>query len=313
MTILFDRSVELRVFADNQKITLVKPGEESLDIDFDVVTSSDKEPNRAKIIVYNLSETTRNLIGANHQGVELLAGYSGDTKLIFRGATTNVTHEKARPDWITTIYAGDGEKEYTTKIFNKSYSAGSLVFQILKDLAVAMEIPSEINFDEVTATLLKGESYSGRVKDVLDQVTKAYGLKWSVQQGVLEITSLLSPIRSQPTAVLLSVDTGMIGSPELIERQSEEENTKKRGRDKKETRIIGVRVMSLLNPEIRPGRLIKIEAQQTITSLGKLMEVKTPNVTANGVWRCDRAHYYGDNVTGPFDVEVEADILEQTI
>jgi hypothetical protein len=317
MTIQFDRTVQLDVYADNQKLTLVKPepgeDEDPAEMTFDVSASSDKEPNRAKIIVYNLGESTRELLSAAHQGVELYAGYDGETTLIFRGETTNVTHDHQKPLWITTIYAGDGDKEYNNSIFEKSYSAGTQVSVIISDMASEMNIPGEIIPVNPFTVLLESENYSGRTRDQLDKITAAHDLTWSIQEGILEILPKGVPSLSNPTAVLLSTDTGMIGSPMLIERQDSDENTKKKKGKEKEDRIIGVRVTAQLNPQIKPNRLIQIVPQLTTTALGKLMEVKQPNTTGEGTWLVDRVRYFGDNTIGPFDVEAEADILRQEL
>ncbi len=118
---------------------------------------------------------------------------------------------------------------------------------------------------------------------------------------------MVQPIASQPTAVLLSTDTGLIGSPVLVERQENKQNTKS-GKKNKENRLIGVNFISYLNPEIRPGRLVEIRAMQTINQLGKLQETKIPNISANGVYRVDVVRYIGANMPGSrFDCEGEAD------
>jgi hypothetical protein len=318
MTTLFNRALQLDIFADNQRVTLVKPGKrpgiDSLFFEFDVNVSRDKEPNRAQVSVYNLNQTNRDLFNAGHQGIELSAGYGDEIKLLFRGVTTNVVHDEQRTFIKTTFFCGDGEKQYGTQKFNKSYSKGVLIRVILQDMADALGLPNEIAFDDISfQTLLKGRSFSGLVKDALTELTKDYGLQWSIQQETLEVTVIGQPIISQPFATVLSADTGMIGSPRLIERQSKSEKTKKKESDKEE-RIVGVAVTSLLNADIYPNRLIKIEPQQTQTgTLGKLMEVKVPNITAEGVWLVDKAHFFGDNMTGPYHVEAEADITKQVI
>ncbi len=309
MSSLFNGKTELRIFTSLKRYDV-----KDLDMEFDILAHKRSQPNQATIKVYNMAESTRNLLEADHQGIEFYASKNEFDKplMIFRGTTTNLLNQELEElDFLTTIFAGDGEKEFSTKTFNKAYIAGTLVFNVLKDVASAMGLPSEIDFLDVTSVLLRGESYAGLCKDVLDIITKDYGLKWSIQQGVLEITNLLSPIASQPTAVLLTSDSGLIGSPILIERQDEKQNTKKK--QKKKTKIIGVRATSILNPEIRPGRLIYILAMQTISQLGKLMEVKQPNISANGVYVCDTAHYIGDNKGGRYDVELEADKMEVEI
>jgi hypothetical protein len=323
---LFNRALQLDIFANNQRVTLVNPGSrpgiDSLFFEFDINVSRDKEPNRAQISVYNLNQTNRDLFTANHQGVELSAGYNGEVKLLFRGVTTNVIHNEERTFIKTTFFCGDGEKEYGTQKFNKSYSKGTLISLIFQDMAKALGLPNEVLIDDIAfTTLLKGRSFSGLVKDALTELTEDYGFQWSIQQGTLEITVKGEPIISQPFATVLSSDTGMIGRPKLIERQSKSEKTKEKKSEKakekgeeKEERIIGVSVTSLLNADIYPNRLIKIIPQQTQTeTLGKLMEAKTPAITAEGVWLVDKAHFFGDNMTGPYHVEAEADITKQVL
>lgn len=311
MTLMYEKSVLLDVFAGNKRLTLAKPETETYDIEFDIMLDETDKPNRAKITIYNLSESQRNFIEANHQGIEFSAGYKDDVGMIFRGVTTNVIHHHGRLNWVTEIYSGEGEKELVNNVFQKSYTAGTQVLVILKDIIAEIGLPFELDFTDIFVVLPRGRSFSGRVKEALTKVTKAHGLEWSIQQGVLEIKPVGASVKSQVRAVLLSSDSGMLNSPTLIERQDETENTKKK--NKKEQRIIGVRVTSLMNHQIRPGRLIEVLPLQTVSTLGKLSEAKLPKFTAEGVWRVDRSHFFGDNGLGPFDVEAEAYVGMQTL
>lgn len=305
MTSLFNGNLKLSFYTSFQRFDI-----EEADMEFDIVTNLNPEPNQATIKIYNLAETTRSLFTADHQGIEFYASRNATEKpiMIFRGETTNVLSEDIDPGFLTTIYAGDGDKAFSSIPFNKSYKAGTFILTILKDIAATMSLPTEIDFLDVSAKLLKGETFSGLCKNVLNEITKEYGLKWSIQQGILEIINLVQPILSQPTAVLLSADTGMIGAPIIVERQENKQNTKQKGKKKKENRLIGVNVTAYLNPEIRPGRLVQVKSETTIQQLGKLLETKQPNIAANGVYRTDVARYIGGNLPGNrFDVEVEAD------
>ncbi len=304
MTSLFNGRIKLSMYVSVKRYDI-----EEADMEFEIITNLNKEPNQATIRVHNLAESTRNLFSSDHQGIEFFASRNptDDLKMIFRGETTNVLNERNYPGYITTIYAGDGDKVFSSIPFNKSYSAGTLYLVILKDIAATMSLPVEIDYYDVSAKILKGETFSGLCKDVLDQICKDLGLKWSIQQGILEIINLVQPIASQPTAVLLSTDTGLIGSPVLVERQENKQNTKS-GKKNKENRLIGVNAVSYLNPEIRPGRLVEIRAAQTINQLGKLQEARIPNISANGVYRADVVRYIGGNLPGSrFDCELEAD------
>jgi hypothetical protein len=282
-------------------------------MDFDILARRDSKPNQAKIVVYQLSETTRNLLSADHQGVEFLAGYGGDPTLIFRGTTTNVLHQRPAPgtEWITEIYAGEGEKEMKGTIFNRSYEAGTEIRRVIEDVSRSMGLPVEIDFFAVSNVAQESLTLSGLAKDVLDQLTADYSLRWSIQQGQLEVTDLLSPISSQPTAVVLSSDTGMIESPILTERQPVTKKGQKKKKGKPIEMIPGVKVTSLMNTEIRPNRLIEIRARQTVNNqLGKLSEQRRVAKSANGFYICDKVRYSGNNYGGPFQVEVEADLRQ---
>lgn len=305
MTSLFNGRTKLSFYTSNKRYDITEA-----EIEFDIVTNLNPEPNQAVIRVHNLAQSTQRLFNANHQGIEFYAAMNPTSPfvMIFRGETTNVLNEGEVPSAVTTIYAGDGDKSYSSIPYNKAYKGGTRVIDILRDIAKVMSLPSEIDYFDVSAKLLRGETFSGLCKDVLNEITKDYGLKWSVQQGILEIINLVQPIASQTTAIRLSADTGLIGSPVLVERQENKQNTKtKKKKKKKDNRLIGVNFTAYLNPEVRPGRLVEIEAIHTINQLGKLMEVKTPNISANGIYRSDVVRYIGTNFGGRFDIEGEAD------
>lgn len=290
MTRLFDPRVKLEAFTRTKTITI-----KDLYMDFSVTATTDSKPNLATISIYNLSAETRNLLSEQHLGMNFYAGYGDDSSIIFRGTTTNVLHERDGTEWRTDIYSGDGQKEIATNFFSRSYTAGTKVKTIIRDMATAMGYVPNDDVVLETDTLLKGASYSGRVKDCLDKVTKDFDYSWSIQWGTLEILDSSGFLGNTATAVVLRADTGMVGSPTLIDRTD---------RNKK---IVGVRVTSLLNPAIKPGRLIKIESQSTTTQLGKLDKKAAAKTDANGIWIAKIVEYSGNNYGGEFKVVVEGD------
>jgi len=291
VTLLFDPKLELTVFTTDNQSTTIK----DLHMDFDVKATVDSKPNQAKISVYNLSTETRNRLKEKHQAVELLAGYGDDVSIIFRGTTTNVLHKKDGTGWRTDIYSGDGQKEFSENFFSKSYSAGTTVKQIVKDMAATMGYSANTDTVLDTDTIIKSVSYSGRAKDALDEITKDFDYSWSIQWGALEILDSSGWLSNVPTAVVLRADTGMLGSPTLIDRTD------------RNRKVVGVRVNSLLNPAIKPGRLIEIQSQSTATQLGKLNKSAAAKTDANGVHICKIVEYVGNNYGGEFAVKIEGD------
>jgi len=331
---LFGPQCVLEVIASNKKYTI-----KDLHMDFDIEAfaggKAGSKPNTARISVFGLSEASRQLFTEEHQAIRFSAGYGDNVGLIFAGQTTNVVHEREPLQWRTDIYAGDGVKQFQTLYFIRSYSAGTRITQILEDLLEESSLPYTINADVSSnaETLLYGENYTGRIATCLDLLCQDRDWEWSVQHGVIEVTRKHRPLhpRTQPTAkpkaaVVLSADTGLIGSPILMDRTDEEPPETEADLAKlspaqkaalqmnraPEIRRFGVRLVSLMNYEIRPKRLIELRAQNVSSALGSLMETKTDvlRLDISGIYIAKTVRYYGNNYGGEFRTEVEADLYD---
>ena len=288
MTLLFDRKVELHVFLETEKYVI-----RDLHMSFDILATRDSKPNTAKIMVYNLSEATRNLFSRDTQGIEFWAGYGDELGMIFRGSwdedTSIFKHYKDGPSWVTELETGDGLKEFQQTYFDKSYSQGAQISTILKDVANAMGLPVALDFI-TPATLNAGAVYSGKAKDVLDDLSNEYGFDWSIQHGSVEVVELGGTVFAETTAVLLSPDTGIVGRP-VVDKD-------------------GLKVKTLMFANIKPTRLIQVNPATVATNLGNKEDaIKSgikPNV--NGLYRVDRIRYYGNNFGGDFNCDIESDL-----
>ena len=338
---LFDPAVKLEFIAANKKYT-IPGGADGLHFDFSVEAFAGgiagSKPNTAIITVYGLSEATRNMFSEEHQAISFYAGYGSATGLIFAGQTTNVVHDKEPTQWRTDIYAGDGVKQFQTLFFIRSFSAGTRITQILTDLLDATTLPYTINADvsSNSETLLAGENYAAKISTCLDVLCQDRGWEWSVQHGVIEVTRKHRPLhpRTQVTAtptpaVVLSADTGLVGSPVLVDRTDDEpvdeeaESEKRKKRTPEQlaneeanrapaVRRFAVRLTSLMNYEIRPKRIIELRAQRATSALGALMEKKTDvlRLDVSGIYIAKSVRYYGNNYGGEFYTEVEADLYD---
>ena len=310
MAELFGRRLELSIFTGSTKTTLARDSSgEELDMEFDIEAFAGEgpkaSPNVAKITVYNLEEDKRKLFSEEHQAIEFAAGYQDEIGTIFIGETTNVVnhYNKKQVRWETTIYAGDGIKDWTSQYFNTSYSKGTTVTQILTDMAEASGLPYTIDTLDID-TLLSGENYTGLVKDVLTQICKDRGLDWSIQWGVLEITQRDSPLIKDADVEVLRADTGLIESPAIIESTVEK---KPKGSGKKK-RKLAVRAVSLMNPRIKPKRVVRIESENVVNALGDLTSEPAPNKDINGTYLVSKVRYYGSTAGPEFYTEIEADL-----
>lgn len=314
MTDQYNRQIKLELFANNTQFTITE-----LHVDFEINMSIYWTPNQAKITVYNLALETRALLNEAHQGVRFYAGYGDNVKLIFSGQTTNVVSSGDIPTNVTTIYAGEGQKSYDTRFFNRSYKKGTLVTRIFKDVANEFGLDQALDLAGIGAKLLTGLTLSGRTKDVLNRLADDYGLVWSINNDTLEIMNEFNSFRPDPTAVVLRPDTGMIGSPKITNRteppppEDAKKKKKKKKKDEEDELKLAIKVTALLNPDIRAGRLIKIESANTTLAISDLFKkaVATPVLDAQSLYICQRIRYYGNNYGGPFYVDIEADLDDE--
>ena len=112
------------------------------------------------------------------------------------------------------------------------------------------------------------------------------GLEWSIQEGQLQV---LPPDEgSDEDVVVLSAATGLIGTINKTKVVNQSLLTKKDGK------LInaGISCTSLLNPDIRPGRRIKIESSFR------------PDL--NGIYRVIKVKHTGDTHAQPWYSEIEA-------
>jgi len=289
MTLLFDRKVELHVFLELEKYVI-----KDLDMSFDILATRDSAPNTAQITVYNLSESTRNLFSEETTGIEFWAGYGDDLGMIFRGSWDKdisiFKHSQVGADWVTEIETGDGLKEFQNTYFDKSYGQGTLVTQILQDVTAAMGLPVVLTFVEVSL-LNSGAVFSGKAKDILDDLADQYNFQWSIQHGSVEVLEKYLPPPSDAVAVLLAPDTGLVGRPTVTKE--------------------GLELTTLMLATIKPTRLVAVNPATVLTQLGSKQDAIKSGIKTNatGVYLVDRIRYHGDNMGGPFNCVINSDLV----
>lgn len=286
--VLFDRTVRVDVITSTGTVVGIR----NLHISFDVGLRSRGEPNDAVIRIYNLSPTTRNLLREDGAAVRLFAGYAGKADKIFEGTiVTPVSNPDGPVDMVTEIISADGYRELDRSYFSRSYAAGTPIATILRDLVGTLGIPAV--FDGLTGEkLLRGRTIEGKIPRVLSRLGGEYDFRWKVDFGTVYLGPRGVPDRNHPTAVLLNSETGLIGTP-----------TVKFERFRGETRRRVV-ARSLMNANLRPGRLVKIESTRFVVEADKRFRKSADEVTPNGVFLIDEARFQGDNFGGDFDVEV---------
>lgn len=239
-----------------------------LKIVFNVTKTKSKNPNTAKIEIYNLSENTRNKIKAsqtekeNGKSIEkkrfviINAGYlDGDGEiLIFTGNIDSVSHMLKKPEVITTIQASDGGFDLFNTSISLSYGVDSNAETILKKILNSVPLSNNYKTASITHKVYtNGFSFIGLAKDALTKVTKFMGLDWTVQNE--EIRLVVFDKDDLTRAVKLTPETGLIGSPEKLAGKSDQ------AKGLSTSNKPGWKVTSLLQPKINPNGKVALQCR----------------------------------------------------
>ena len=223
---LFDRRAIVQM--DTVKV-------EGLRIAFDIEKDAEPEPNPAEISVWNLAKKTRAKMLDRIIPLILQAGYVDNIEQIFIGDIRpgGVTTVRSEGDWITTFKAGDGDNAHKARI-QESFAKGakpkdvfrkvmekieehlsgnkSLAAKIADKIADAIEAGKKGGLDAVLDEFFGGTIVSGNAIKEISQLLKSFGYGYSIQDGHQQVVEDGKWTDEDP--VLLTPDTGLIGSPE---------------------------------------------------------------------------------------------------
>ncbi|MCK4718807.1 MAG: hypothetical protein KAT70_09075 [Thermoplasmata archaeon] len=274
---LFGRTYQLTV--DTIRFT-------GLDISFEVEKSTKHEPNKCKISVFNLTRDHQRQLeglsvrrGQGHIRVELMAGYAGDNSLIFRGDLRTAKTLRDVADAETKLEGEDGGRAILWARINRSFPAGTRVDQVVRACAQAMgvglgntdELTRDARLQEGGNVFSEGTVLEGSAANQLTHILRSVGLRYSVQNGALQILRRGEPL--QATAIRLSSGTGLVGSPEVNADGT-------------------VAATCLMLPDLYPGRRVQFEGENL-----------------SGTFRVERANYLGDTLGDAWYIKMECQPL----
>lgn len=259
--LLFDRVVKVNV-ANNLL--------EDYDVEFDVVRTLEPEPNIAKIKVYNLPKELQAAVQKAEASVSITVGYKRTAGQVFVGDVRYAPSAVIGSDWVTIIEAGDGEKDYKNAQVALTWAKGKQVSKVIEEILDSFDTVLPGDFAKTAKAKLKeqfprGGALSGNAVRVLDELVRGYGFRFSIQDGAFQFVDATG--QNQKTAVTLSPDTGLIGEPELGEK------------DKKTGKARG-KVKALMQPTVVPGSVIDVQGTSTIK--GQFIVQKVTHEGNNG-------------------------------
>lgn len=252
----------MRLYGRRYRLELSKVDEylvvEKLRIAFELTKSADSAPNEIKVSIWNLSrERIDQLLRGDFQSARLWAGYE-ELRLLFLADIIKVGVKREGLDWIVELECGDGDRDYHQSYVSQTLSAGTSREQMVGVALASMPDTSAGQLELPRPQRLpRARVLFGPTRDVLTDLAGWQDADWSIQDGQLQMLPRDRVLDDE--LILLSEETGMLGSPQL-------------GDD-------GLTITCLLNPALRVGGQVRL-----MSRLDWL----------NGDYKIVRTHYKGD-------------------
>jgi len=284
-------------------------------VDFNILRTRGKSPNKGTISVYNLSSEERANIDREYQRVKLIAGYQGDTPVedengfwgvIIDGWIDKITHQRSGPDIITTMTCTDSAPAEKRARVNFTYLEGDTYEKVVNDIVSKMpnvkigDISGILNQKTIPS---KGYVVSGSARDELEKIAKLHDSRSTINNGVVEIISNDTGILNGYAVPLFDLDSGLISASK----------TEK-----------GIQFKAFLHPYVEPNKFVKViddllesgrDTRKTLsqTERARIENLKKENKPipkvndSTGVYRVNSVRFVGTNGVsgGDFSITVE--------
>lgn len=243
-----------------------------LQVTFDIskTSSNTDKTNSASIEIYNLSEDSLKVLDVDYPAAVFECGYRDlGIKRLFAGQVVNVTTRKSGTDRITQIQMGDSYVELNHQIMSSLVAPGRTVQDVAEDIRKAIPGVSRgvYNGTNLSNPIIYGYPLQGTPKDMLNELSRKYFLEWQIDDGVLYVhDNDRANTENFEQAYVVSRYTGLIENAYRVSgdiRRSEQDEAKKQS----------VQWKMLLNPDIVPGSIVKLE-DTLITGWMKVTDIR---------------------------------------
>lgn len=251
----------------------------ALHISFSVEKSTSETANTAKVQIWNLSPANLNILDTKDCAIELQAGYANHIALILAGNVVTSSTEMDGADRMTEIEVVDGRVALRDTYISISRSGKVNSKEVFDQIAGEMGVSVVYSKGCKFKTLPHGFSYVGAAKTALKKLCKTCGLKWSIQNSVLQIRKPNEAITTR--AYLLSPDTGLLEVPKRITISSENDDSS----NGKSNSQIGYEVKYFLNGAIGVNDYIRLESDK-VRGYFRVYKLTIDGDNLEGDWIC---------------------------
>jgi hypothetical protein len=231
------------------------------EIRFDISKSADNKRNNgnsAVIEIYNLSDDQIKLLESDYLEVSLSVGYKENgAHLLVQGNVTESSTVKSGNDYVTQLKIGEGYTALNHEQLAKMVSPGKTVADVLEEIREQMPGVARGAYTgtNLNNPIVFGWRLKGSPREMLMKLCEAQNLEYNINSGVLNVSEengLLS--KDTVLAPVINPYTGLIDLPFHTS-----ETGRKPKKDKKRRR--GVQFKALLNTDIVPGKIVKLESK----------------------------------------------------
>jgi hypothetical protein len=261
-----------------------KDNSPGLRITFEITKTLYRTPNQALIKIYNLNQDHERQIDREFNDVILQGGYRGQPHTFFRGNIRFTHFYREENDHISEINAGDGDKDFRGALVNFTLTAGHDDEDTIRSLTASMRATTmgRVAGKKLKSKRLRGRTYSGNARDVMDKIAKDSDGHWSIQNGSMVLVPVDSVLPG--VAIAISSETGLLGAPEV--------NNK------------GIKIKCMLDPRIIPGCKLWLQNNDVkqkhlkASVEGQKHKLKGPKMPVrldpDGVYKCYAVKLVGD-------------------
>jgi len=244
--------------------------QQDLRISFRIMKNTMGFPNTSNVVIYNLSQATRQELAKSGKAISIQAGYKqGGAKLqtITTGAIGSYINSREGGVVKTNIFSLDGGQSLGIGRYWKAWRSEQQLKDIVKDVASNLKgvtvSEDEIKLDGIQVGR-KGRTLVGRCVDILDELGRQWGFSWYIDNGVMKAIPDVSS--SQTTFTISYKNKNLIHATPTIDNLVQIQT--------------GIEIQTFLDPRIKPFDNIELESEVA------------PNL--NGTYNVTNVSFIGD-------------------
>ena len=258
--------------------TLIKSGDvHQFRITFNALIDFGAAISYLDLSVYNLSETTSNILGKvaktgeKEETIHLVAGYDDKADLIFAGRVRQRFSDRKGASTITRILAVGGTFFDTriSKTFGKNTKLSAIIEYIVLQLGFA------IDYDAADFQMVYPSGYmmDGMAKGYMDKLARAHGFQYATENSRIVITK--NGKKRKGETLIVSQFTGLEGIPEITQ--------------------IGINAKMRLNPKAKVGGIIQVDSKYRSFNFGNMYFNEIPEAAGMGQYKIVKIAHSGDS------------------